>query len=154
MGDKITVLDDLNDDVNKRKDLFAQNVYRHWVERQNQVRCRLLNECLSVDEMTRLYNLIKGGLTDDLGLNPPKLSRHQLCMAEGDRWCYAGERAFGCSYNGRDQEMGKIYCADRKEFLASARRISTRGGGSCGIHIVEATCYSYDHQPIFPSGPP
>ena len=40
------------------KVLFAQTVYRHWVERSDQIRCRLFRECLTTAEKLDLYNSI------------------------------------------------------------------------------------------------
>jgi len=39
--------------------LFAQAVYRHWVERTDQIRCRLFRECLASSEKRDLYDKLR-----------------------------------------------------------------------------------------------
>jgi hypothetical protein len=160
--DTMDKLDDVSGDLTARKNLYAQSVFRHWVERQDQVRCRLFRECLSSDEMDSLYNGILSSLTglNVAGTQPSAVLT--LCMAEEDNDCTDQavgmgihiDKNYGCDWLSKDQEMGDAACKDRGQFSAGTRLIKDeKGYKHCGREILNVGCYSYIQQPTFPHGP-
>jgi hypothetical protein len=151
-SDTMSKLDNLSVPVTTRKDLYAQNVFRHWVERLNQVRCRLFTECLAVSEMASLYAEISNGL---VGVTVPAPVRQTLrfCIAEEDYQCGSVRPNPGCGYSSRDQDVGVNVCTSNNQYSAGVRRIYTFGGGQCGVAIDDVDCYGYSVQPEYPNGP-
>jgi hypothetical protein len=152
-SDTMSKLDDLKIGPATRKSLYAQNVFRHWVERQNQIRCRLFSECLPASEMSTLFTEVTNSL---VGVNVPAPVHNivRFCIAEEDRLCGSVRPNPGCGFNSRDQEVGLNICAGRNQYSAGVRRIRTSGGGQCGIAIDDVDCYGYSVQPEYPNGPP
>ena len=151
-NDTLVKLDDLKGDLQDRKTLFAQNVFRHWVERADQIRCRLFGECLSGDDRKALYDGIFSKLTG-VTAPPPVWKTIRICISEHDAECRAFDQGFGCNYNGQDQRAGAIACSVRGLFLGRTRRISSESMSACGRTIAEVGCYSYAVQPALPNGP-
>lgn len=151
-GETMSKLDNLSVPAAQRKDLYAQNVFRHWVERQNQVRCRLFTECLPVSEMKDLYVAIFNSLVG-VAVPAPVHQTVRFCIAEEDWRCGSIRPNPGCGYNSRDQEVGVNLCASRKQYSAGVRRIGTGDGGQCGVAIDDVDCYGYSVQPEYPNGP-
>ncbi|MHC2367442.1 hypothetical protein ACVIQT_002090 [Bradyrhizobium diazoefficiens] len=151
-SDTISKLDNLSTPSGARADLYAQNVFRHWVERQNQIRCRLFSECLQETEMMNLFTQIRTSLTG-IAVPPPLHQTVRFCIAEEDWQCGSIRPNPGCGYNSRDQEYGKNVCASRNQYSAGVRRIATASGGQCGVAIDDVDCYGYSVQPAYPNGP-
>jgi hypothetical protein len=158
--DSIAKLDNVQGDLNERKNLYAQNVFRHWIERQDQVRCRLLEECLSGDEMTALYKKILDSFKGVTVVETKPSVVVTFCIAEEDSDCTSDavhldiQRNFGCNFNSKDKEAGEIICKDRGQFSSGVRRIRTDNPyKQCGRSISNVGCYSYIQQPTFPRGP-
>ncbi|MGY3354803.1 hypothetical protein ACVWZK_001466 [Bradyrhizobium sp. GM0.4] len=130
--DTIAKLDNLTGDLTSRQKLYAQNVFRHWIERQDQVRCRLLEECLSSDDMTAYYNNILTSLTGvSVSASKPNVVV-TFCIAEENTDCTDDavgvpiQHSFGCNMNSKDDDAAKIICQGFGQLSAGARRIRTR----------------------------
>jgi len=161
--DSLQKLEDQTIAVASRKQLYAQQLFRHWVERPDQVRCRLFFECLSASEKTSLLNQIANSLTGtgaiDSGPSSVTWTR-SVCF---------GEVTANCSnYDSNNNKPDKWYNCDQYHSFrptpqdAAGKDIcimndtgyrygwtptGNEGGNACGYLEGNITCYQY--QPGF-----
>jgi hypothetical protein len=60
----IKQIEDPSMPIDERKAMYAQYVFRHWVERLDQIRCRLFLECMARDDKEHYYEMILESLSN------------------------------------------------------------------------------------------
>ena len=136
-----------------RKNDYAQALFRHWIERQEQIRCRLFFECLTLKSKSELYDLIVADIIPISLANPPQgfkvIAKAKICIGQYAWRCAAGyTHAYNCDRQ-NDDANAKDYClVQRPGFSYSWKRDSTYGGNRCGYSNDTFTCYGF--QPQFP----
>jgi hypothetical protein len=138
---------------NERKAAYAQSLYRHWVERVDQVRCRLFSECLSAGGKTDAYNKI---LSTMVAPNPAingGIVQTSFNVCEGEfefelprapNGCAKGTIRFGCYTGTPDQHAVQLCEVNRGSFSHAVSPIrNIRGGNRCGYQDETITCYNF-----------
>lgn len=135
-----------------RQRTFAQALYRYWIERTDQVRCRLFFECLGKDEQDQEYTDVVATIV------PPTITYN---VVPSYVYACAGENPGSC---GQPYDQNHLSC-DQRDFEARARlfcekamdsfrhswtAFNSRSGNQCGYVDVVFTCYNF--TPPFPNG--
>ncbi|MCK1409535.1 hypothetical protein [Bradyrhizobium sp. 76] len=158
----INSLLDMSSAIDVRRNAYSQYVFRHWVERVEQVRCRLFSECLTPDERRVLYDAIVKTMIGNA--NPPSgstllLGEHKLCTGQyhsedgqiADPGCQS-ELFLDCDH--RTAQDFEQKAKDTCEIKTGAYSHSyTPVGGSidgnqCGYQYYSVACFGF--QPAFP----
>ena len=103
-----------------RQEKFEQSLYRYWVERTDQIRCRLFFECLTQQEQKDEYDYIKGQVPS----NPPAPGTFNISVTT-ELGC-AGEKNFdgttapnGCR---SPYDVNRFTC-DQRDYEYDARQL-------------------------------
>lgn len=149
------VLQDSSKTLDERRNLFTQIVFRHWVERTNQIRCRLFFECLNQKQLEAKYKqiettLIGGGEIDTF----PELVVYTraLCIGEKRERCPRGTLLRNCDFarahSNPVQVAATQVCEDaRAAFRHATKHLNSWGGNNCGYRVDEIKCFNF--QPKF-----
>jgi hypothetical protein len=146
--------------LTERQRKFKQDLYRYWVERTDQLRCRLFFECLNKKEQEDQYKDIESTIPN----NPPTygnivVSTEKACAGESDynpigapNGCRAPYTAHRFSCDQRDYEAdARLLCELAKDsFRHSFSAFNSRDGNKCGYLDLIFTCYNF--SPDFPNG--
>ena len=143
-----------------KKLTYGQYVFRHWVERSDQIRCRLFSECLTPAEKIAAYNGIISTMASGTGtpVDTVPAGVFTLCSGEYDydilnapHGCKNSQYRLDCPHAGDSEPKAKEIC----EVLHGAygHSVATsdadmRDGNFCGYRDFRVTCYNL--QPRFP----
>ena len=124
----------------QRKAMLTDAIFSNWVERIDQVRCRLFFECLTIGERAKLHEEIASSFNG---------ASFTVSMIK-DRVCFNNEGClFSCDDRGlMKQKIAGVCAARYGGYRAPFTQISDDPGGHCGTATEEFTCSVY--QPSFP----
>jgi len=116
-------LEKTSNPINDRKKVYAQLIFRHWVERINQSRCRTLRECLSTVEMSNQYKQIQDsflGVTMSGRVNV----NYPFCIGQTNGIC-AGQvpDISGVSTTGETVTQRRSFAGDIKNSMIAGREL-------------------------------
>jgi hypothetical protein len=133
--DSLQKLEDQSIPIMDRKTLYAQQLFRHWIERPDQVRCRLFFECLSAAEKAAYYQNIESSLTGNGVISSgPSTTAWTLSI------CF-GELTENCSnYDPNNNKPDKMFNCDQYHSF----RPTPQDGAGKNICISSDTGYRYD----------
>jgi hypothetical protein len=134
-----------------RQKIFKQALYRYWVERTDQIRCRLFFECLTKAEQDDLYKSIDNTVPS----TPPIFTGITVatvlgCSGELDGGCQTGRRRFSCDQRDYEADARLVCEAEKDSFRHSWSGYNSRSGNKCGYLDLTFTCYNF--TPEFPNG--
>jgi hypothetical protein len=144
--------------IGDRQKIFEQNLFRYWVERTDQLRCRLFFECLTAQEKKDQYSAI----VTTVPTNPPTFTGitatpFLICYGELDYDQFSApfacrspspRRRFDCDHANFEVDAHQICQVENDAFRYSISAYNTRGGNRCGYTDGTVTCYS--NSPTFP----
>jgi hypothetical protein len=135
----VAFLENSGNSVQDRIAVFAQSLYRQWVEEQDQLRCRLFFECLLLADKVAKFAEITGGLS----AQTPTASTQtfKACAGEFDAGCAAGAIRFDCDHANDEADATQICETQRGAFRHTLARIDSHGGNRCGYWDDLVTCY-------------
>ena len=145
--DALATLDDPSKPLQDRKLIYAQRLFGHWVEREDQIRCRLFFECLSSDAKKDLYNDIMSSLIVGSGTTV-RSENYTMCIGEFDWGCRGGQIRFDCDHADDNADARSVCQVSRRAFRYSWKRVQTHDGNRCGYGVDQVTCYFA--QPLYP----
>jgi hypothetical protein len=144
--------------LSARQKAFEQNLYRYWIERTDQIRCRLFFECLTKAEQSTQYQKIVSNVEQP---HPPftgvTISLAQACSGERDydpsggapNGCRHGRR-FSCDQTNYEADAHQVCEVEQDSFRHSWSGYNSRDGNHCGYLDLTITCYNF--SPQFPNG--
>ena len=140
-------IEDPGNDRKKREDLFAQNIYRHWVDEPDQIRCRLFFECLTSDAKAHVY----ADIVSSISKQPASFATIPLvdCAGENADSCPSGSIHFDCDHVDQEGDATEICENQRKAFRHTFTRTAAYNGNRCGYWVDDVTCY-VGTNPQFP----
>jgi hypothetical protein len=155
-GADINFIENTSNPLSDRQTTFAQDLFRHWVERPDQIRCRLFFECLSAQDRNDIYNEILTSLSTAPNIaSVVTQTELYVCIGEFDynedtapNGCAAGKIRFDCDHADDEADAKQLCEIKNKGFRHSWMRTSTRDGNRCGYGDDTVTCFKA--SPRFP----
>jgi len=142
-----------------RQKKFKQALYRYWIERTDQIRCRLFFECLTKAEQDAQYKNIEKTIPDAAHLPTfPSIVVSTVlgCAGEHDfgpgapHGCRQGRRRFSCDQRNYEVDAHQVCEVEKDSFRHSWSGYNSRDGNACGYLDLTFTCYNF--SPEFPHG--
>jgi hypothetical protein len=136
-------ISNLSNPLAQRRDKFAHAVFDHWVERIDQLRCRLFMECLTIQDRESLFKTVLSTVSG-FPVTVEQISMG-MCVGELAGQC-GGRRHFACYTD--ESANARQMCEEKRGFRNIRQNRTTRGGNQCGYAELDVICYKY--QPLHP----